>query len=69
MGKTYYKNQKGFDDESQKNGGKHAKHATNRRGQGMKTLNTYVEDDYDAPFVDGLEIDDEIFITHTKHNP
>ena len=68
MGKTYQKNTKQFEDEftSKKRSGKHAKHATNRKGEGMKTLNSYVEDDYEDPFEDDFEIRDEIFIQHTK---
>ena len=67
MGKTYLKNSKSFDDESSgKRSGKKTKHATNRKGQGMKTLNSYVEEDYEDPFEDDFEIQDEIFIQHTK---
>jgi hypothetical protein len=69
MGKTYQKNSKQFEDEftSKKRSGKQAKHATNHKGQGMKTLNSYVEEDYDDdPFEDDFEIRDEIFIQHTK---
>lgn len=55
-----------FDDEERK-GGKRPKHASNRKGQGMRVLNTYDEDDYEDPFDDELEMSDEIFITHTKH--
>lgn len=55
-----------FDDEERKVG-KRPKHASNRKGQGMRVLNTFDEDDYEDPFDDGLDIDDEIFITHTKH--
>ena len=66
MGKTYLKNSKSFDDESSKRSGKKAKHASNRKGEGMKTLNSYVEDDYEDPFEDDFEIRDEIFIQHTK---
>ena len=68
MGKTYLKNSKQFEDEatSKKRSGKHAKHATNRKGHGMKTLNSYVEEDYEDPFEDEVETSDEIFIQHTK---
>jgi hypothetical protein len=36
----------------------------------MKTLNSYVEEDYDfddTPFDDDVEINDEITIKHTKN--
>jgi hypothetical protein len=72
MGKTYQKNSKRFDDEnSSQRSGKHSKHANGKKTGGMKTLNSYVEDDdyddQDDPFVDELGIQDEIFIQHTKH--
>jgi len=67
MGKTFHKNQKRFEDEqTSQRSGKHAKHSSNRKSGGMKTLNSYVEEDYDDPFEDDFEIRDEIFITHTK---
>ena len=57
-----------FDDED-RNLKKHKpKHSRNVRGQGMRVINSYDEDYYDdEPFDDELEIDDEIFITHTKN--
>ena len=68
MGKTYHK-QKSFDDDiSQKRSGK-AKHSNNRKGGGMRTLNNYVEEDYDLDddtFDEYIEMDDEISIQHTK---
>ena len=66
MGKTYHKNSP-QDEDGASRSGKKAKHATNQKGRGMRTLNRYVEKDYD-PFEDDLEIDDEIFIQHTKSN-
>ena len=66
MGNTRKNYGSRFDDEERK-GGKRPKHASNRKGQGMRVLNTYDEDDYDEPFDDELEMSDEIFITHTKH--
>lgn len=68
MGKTFLKNSKSYDEESSgKRSGKKARHATNQKGKGMKTLNSYVEEDYDEdPFEENLEINDEIFIQHTK---
>ena len=67
MGKTFIKNSRRFDDEvSSGRSGKHAKHSNNRKSGGMRTLNSYVEDDYEDPFTDEFEIQDEIFIQHTK---
>jgi hypothetical protein len=67
MGKTYQKNQKRFDDDTSGRSGKHAKHANGKKTSGMKTLNSYVEEDYDDPFEDSLEIHDEIFIQHNTN--
>jgi hypothetical protein len=71
MGKTYTKNSRRFDDEDTSGRtGKHAKHSNNRKGGGMKTLNSYVEEDYDFddydPFDDEVELQDDIQIEHTK---
>lgn len=57
-----------FDDED-RNLKKHKpKHSRNVRGQGMRVINSYDEDYYDdEPFDDEFEIEDEIFITHTKN--
>jgi hypothetical protein len=72
MGKTYKKNLNKFDDEfTSKRSGKHAKHANGKKTGGMKTLNSYVEEDYDfdeSPFDDELEIHDEIQIQYTNTN-
>ena len=71
MGRTYYKTSKGFDDtEFGKRSGKPAKHANNRKSGGMRTLNNYVEDDYDLndeDFDDEVELDDEISIQHNTN--
>lgn len=71
MGRTYYKSSKGFDDESSSNrSGKPARHANGRKTGGMRTINNYVEDDYDLndeDFDDEVELDDEISIQHTKN--
>ena len=76
MGKTWTNQSKKFDDEKPSGrSGKHAKHSNNRKGGGMKTLNSYVEDDYDDydlnddSFDDEVELDDEIQIQHTKDKP
>ena len=73
MGRTYNKSNQKFDDEvSSGRSGKHAKHTNGKKTGGMKTLNSYVEEDYDFdedenPFEDDIEIEDEIFIQHTKN--
>jgi hypothetical protein len=73
MGKTYQKNSRRSDDEHPSSrSGKHAKHANNKKTGGMRTLNSYVEDDYDDfdlnadAFDDEFELQDEIYIQHTK---
>ena len=67
MGKTYKK----YNDEfSSERSGKQPKHSNGRKTGGMKTLNSYVEEDYDfddAPFDDDVEINDKITIKHTKN--
>lgn len=71
MGKTYNNHSKRFDDEgSSGRSGKHARHANNRKTGGMRTLNSYVEDDYDIndeDFDDEFELDDEISIQHNTN--
>ena len=74
MGKTYHKNSKRFDDEQTSGrSGKQAKHSNNRKSGGMKTLNSYVEDDYDDfdlnddSFDDEIQIDDDIHIQHNTN--
>ena len=72
MGKTYHKNSSRYDDEIPSGrSGKHKKHTNGRKTGGMRTLNSYVEEDYDFdedenPFEDDIELQDEIFIQHTK---
>lgn len=70
MGKTYHKNSRQYDDEpTSGRSGKHAKHSNNKKGGGMKTLNSYVEEDYDFDddtFDEYIELDDEISIQHIK---
>jgi hypothetical protein len=68
MGKTYKKQSNKFDDEfSSKRSGKQAGHAIGKKTGGMKTLNSFVDEDYDDPFKEELEVSDEIQITHTKN--
>lgn len=65
MGKTYHKQSHRYDDEiSSGRSGKHSKHSNGKKTGGMRTLNNYVEDDYE--FDDDIEIYDEIHIQHTK---
>lgn len=69
MGKTYHKQPKRFEDEpTSGRSGKHSKHSNNRKHGGMKTLNSYVDEDYDS-FDDEVELNDEIQIQHTKNTP
>jgi hypothetical protein len=69
MGKTYQKQPKRFEDEpTSGRSGKHAKHSNGRKTGGMKTLNSYVDEDYDL-FDDEVEMIDEIQIQHTKNTP
>jgi hypothetical protein len=69
MGKTYQKQPKRFEDEQTSGrSGKHSKHSNNRKTGGMKTLNSYVDEDYDS-FDDEVELTDEIQIQHTKNTP
>jgi hypothetical protein len=74
MGKTFKKQSHRYDDEATSGrSGKHSKHSNGRKTGGMRTLNNYVEEDYDFedgenPFEDNIEIEDEIFIQHIKSN-
>jgi hypothetical protein len=73
MGRTYYKSSKNYDDSDFGNrSGKPAKHSSGKKTGGMRTINNYVEDDYDLNnenFNDDVELDDKIQIQHTKHKP
>ena len=53
MGKTYHKNSKKFDEESSGRSGKPARHASGKKTGGMRTLNSYVEEE------DFVELEDE----------
>ena len=65
MGRKYFDDE---DDHRHTHKKKQPKHSKNIRGTGMKTINSYDEDDdYYDPFDDELEMDDQIFITHTKN--
>ena len=66
MGKTYHKNSKKFEDDFS---GQRSGKTTGKKGGGMKTLNSFVDEEYDDPFVDEIDrITDEIFIQHIKQN-
>jgi hypothetical protein len=66
MGKTYHKNSKKFEDDFS---GQRSGKTTGKKSGGMKTLNSYVDEEYDDPFVDEIDgITDEIFIQHIKQN-
>jgi hypothetical protein len=59
MGKTYTRQAKKFDDDfSSGRSGKHSRHAMGRKTHGMKTLNSYVEENYEVEEVVELEIDE-----------
>lgn len=72
MGKTYKKQSHRYDDDQTSGrSGKHAKHSNNRKSGGMKTLNSYVDEDIDLDddvFDDDIEMTDEIDIQHIQNN-
>lgn len=72
MGKTYTNKSKKFDDEvTSGRSGKHARHANNKKTGGMRTLNSYADEDYDLdddPFDDEIGVEDEIFIQHIQND-
>ena len=71
MGRTYHKSSKGFDDSEFGNrSGKPAKHSNGKKTGGMRTINSYVEEDYDIndeDFDDEIDLDDEISIQHNTN--
>jgi hypothetical protein len=73
MGKTYHKNSRRYDDElPSSRSGKHSKHTNGKKTGGMRTLNSYAEDeDYydlnDDDFDDEVGIDDNIQIQHNEN--
>ena len=71
MGRTYYKASKNFDDgNTSGSSGKPARHANGRKTGGMRTINNYVEEEYefeDDTFDDEVELDDEISIQHNTN--
>lgn len=70
MGKTFHKQSRRYDDETPSGrSGKHAKHSNGKKTGGMRTLNSYVEEDYDFDddlFEEEVELNDEISIQHFK---
>ena len=71
MGKTYQKQTRQFDEDSsssQRSRKGKPKHSTNRKGEGMRTLNRYVDGYYDFDdtdfFEDEIGLYDEIHIKH-----
>jgi hypothetical protein len=69
MGKTYTQSKR-FDDEFGGRSGKPAKHSNGKKTGGMRTLNSYVEEDYDInaeDFDDEFELDDQISIQHNTN--
>ncbi len=73
MGKTYHKNSRQYDDDMPSGrSGKHNKHSNGKKTGGMRTLNSYAEDeDYydlnDDDFDDEVGIEDDIQIQHNKN--
>jgi hypothetical protein len=71
MGRTYYKSSKSYDDSDFGNrSGKPAKHSNSKKTGGMRTINNYVEEDYDLndeDFNDEVELDDEVSIQHNTN--
>jgi hypothetical protein len=72
MGKTYHKQSSRYDEEPSSRSGKHTKHSNNRKSGGMRTLNSYVEEDIDFDdedlFDDDFGVEDEIQIQHIRQN-
>ena len=71
MGKTYHRQSQRYDDEvSSGRSGKHSKHSNGKKTSGMRTLNSYVDEDCDLDddvFNDEVGLSDDIQIHHTKH--
>ena len=74
MGRTFYKSSKNFDDSEFGNrSGKPAKHSSGKKTGGMRTINSYVEEDYDDfdlndnSFDDEVELNDKISIQHNTN--
>lgn len=70
MGKTYKSQSHRYDDEfASGRSGKHKKHSSGKKTGGMRTLNSYAEDeDYGDPFDDDVGVTDEIYIQHIQND-
>jgi hypothetical protein len=72
MGKTFKNLSHRYDDEKTSGrSGKHSKHSNNRKSGGMKTLNSYVDEDIefdDDIFDDDIEMTDDIQIQHIQND-
>ena len=71
MGKTYQKNPRRFDDDIPSGrSGNNNKHTNGKKTGGMRTLNSYVEEEYDDNI---LDLQDELMYndtsTDTKNKP
>ena len=67
MGKTYHKNSKKFEEDFS---GQRSGKTTGKKGGGMKTLNSYVDEDIDLDddiFDDDIEMTDDIQIQHNTN--
>ena len=69
MGKTYKNYSQKWEEETSGRSGKPKKHTNGKKTGGMKTLNSYVEEEDDDYFDDDIEISDSISIQHTKNTP
>lgn len=69
MGKTYKKQSLQYDDDF--SGKRSGKSANSRKTRGMKTLNSYADEEYynldDDIFDDEVDIEDNIRIQHNKN--
>ena len=69
MSKTKKVHYRDYDeDEQQSKKRKHARHATNHKGKGMRVINSFVEEDFDEDddYIDDEEVDSKSF-SKTKH--
>ena len=68
MGNTKKNYHQDYDDEERSKRKKHPKHSTNVKGRGMKTLNSYVEeDDFEDELFKEEILDDTKIRFYTKH--
>jgi len=69
MGKTYKNYSQKWEEETSQRSGNHKKHASGKKTGGMKTLNSYVEEEDEDYFDDDVGVSDSISIQHTKNTP